>query len=79
MKQQLGDQTLKGGVLGILSYLAWKAEVDPEFVALCLPVISGLLAWLSTQIGDPNLASIFDAETKKSGLANAVRAKVSKK
>ena len=79
MKQQLGDQTLKGGVLGIISYLAWKAELDPEFIALCLPVLSGVLAWLSTQIGDPHLASIFDDQTKQTGVIKAVKAKISKK
>lgn len=65
MKGQIGDQTLKGSLLAIISYLAWKADLDREFVTLCMPVLSAVLAWASTRIGDPQLASIFDAETAK--------------
>ena len=62
---QLTDQAAKGGVLGILVYLANKANLDQEFVALCMPVLAGALAWASTKIGDPELASFLDAQTKR--------------
>lgn len=64
-KMQLTDQAAKGGVLGILVYLANKANLDPEFIALCMPVLAGVLAWASTKIGDPELASFLDAQTKR--------------
>lgn len=64
-KMQMTDQAAKGGILGILVYLANKANLDPEFIALCMPVIAGFLAWGSTKIGDPELASFLDAQTKK--------------
>ena len=78
-RQQVGDQTVKGGLLGILAYLGNKAGLDPEFIALCLPVFAAIFAWASTQIGDPNLASIFDSQTRKTGVVSAVKTKLSKK
>jgi len=59
-KGQMKDQATKGGILGIIIYLATKNDIDPEFVALCVPVISGILAYVSTKIGDKELASFFD-------------------
>lgn len=79
MQNQIGDQTLKGSVLAILTYLGWKIDLDPEFMALCLPVLSALFAWASTRIGDPHLASIFDPETKEAGVLSSIKQKVSKK
>jgi hypothetical protein len=64
-KMQMTDQAAKGGVMGILLYLATKANLDPEFIALCMPVVAGALAWASTKIGDPELASFLDAQTKR--------------
>lgn len=62
-KMQMTDQVAKGGVLGILVYLANKANLDQEFIALCMPVLAGFLAWASTKIGDQELASFLDAQT----------------
>ncbi len=64
-KMQMADQAAKGGVMGILIYLATKANLDPEFIALCMPVVAGVLAWASTKIGDPELASFLDTQTKR--------------
>lgn len=64
-KMQMTDQVAKGGVLGIIVYLATKANLDQEFIALCMPVLAGLLAWVSTKIGDPELASFLDAQTAR--------------
>lgn len=75
---QVGDQTLKGSILGLISYLGWKFNIDPEFMALCMPILAALFAWASTQIGDPHLASIFDTETKKNGVVSSIRQKISK-
>lgn len=64
-KMQLTDQAAKGGVLGIAVYLATKANLDQEFIALCMPVLAGVLAWASTKIGDPELASFLDVQTAR--------------
>jgi phage shock protein PspC (stress-responsive transcriptional regulator) len=62
MKQQAMDQTAKGGVLGIITYLAMKYNVDAALVALAMPLVSAVLAWASTKIGDPNIASFVGSK-----------------
>jgi len=64
-KMQMTDQVAKGGVLGILVYLANKANLDQEFIAICMPVVAGALAYVSTKIGDPELASFLDQQTAR--------------
>lgn len=62
------DQAAKGGALGVLVYLAAKYDLDPEVVALLMPVAAAVLSWASTKVGDPMMASFFatkPAETKK--------------
>lgn len=61
------DQAAKGGALGVLVYLAAKYDLDPEVVALLMPVAAAALSWASTKVGDPMVASFFapKAETKK--------------
>lgn len=63
---QLKDQAAKGGILGLASYIALKSNMDPELVAICMPVLAGVLAWASTKIGDPELASFLDSQTVQS-------------
>jgi phage shock protein PspC (stress-responsive transcriptional regulator) len=62
MKNQAVDQSAKGGVMGILTYLAMKYDVDPALVALSMPLIAGVLAWASTKIGDPCVASFVGSK-----------------
>jgi hypothetical protein len=57
--KQAADQTVKGGILGIGVYLAHINNVDPALIAMLLPVASALLAFISSKISDPHLASIF--------------------
>ena len=57
---QLKDQASKGGILALIMYIATKNDVDPEFIALSMPILSGILAYLSSLIGDKELASFFD-------------------
>ena len=33
--------------------------VDPMLISLLVPIASSVLAWLSTKIGDPDLACLF--------------------
>ena len=62
---QVSDQTVKGSLLGLLCYLGWKMEIDPQVISLSLPILSAVFAWLSTRVGDPEIASIFDTKTVK--------------
>jgi hypothetical protein len=68
-KRQIGDQTTKGGLIGLMIYGLNKQGADPMFISLLVPVASSVLAWLSTKIGDPDLACLFipndDDPTKK--------------
>jgi len=56
---QTVDQTLKGAVLALGSYVANKYNVDPQIIALSLPVAAGLMAWISTLMGNKNTACLF--------------------
>jgi hypothetical protein len=58
-KRQIGDQTTKGGVIGIMIYALSTNNVDPVLIGLLVPVASSVLAWISTKIGDPDLACLF--------------------
>jgi uncharacterized membrane protein (Fun14 family) len=58
-RRQIGDQTTKGGLIGLFIYWATQNNIDPALIALLVPVASSVLAWLSTKIGDPDLACLF--------------------
>lgn len=63
--RQIGDQTTKGGLLGIMIYTLSKNNVDPVLIAMITPIAASVLAWISTKIGDPNLACLFIPSDKK--------------
>lgn len=56
---QTADQTLKGAVIALVTYVAYKYGADMQLVALAIPVVSGLMAWISTKIGNKNTACLF--------------------
>lgn len=56
---QLQDQAAKGGALGLFVYFASKGDLDPALIAIFMPLIGSIFAWLSTKIGDPEIASFF--------------------
>lgn len=58
-KSQNMDQVLKGGALGVVVYLCDKYSVDPTLTALAMPLVAAVLAWASTKIGDPAVASFL--------------------
>lgn len=58
-RQQTTDQSIKGGIAGIILFLMMKAGADAGLIAMATPVITGLLSWVSTKIGDPELASFI--------------------
>ena len=63
--RQIGDQTTKGGLLGIFIYVLSRNNVDPVLIGLLVPVVASVLAWISTKIGDPDLACMFIPDNKK--------------
>ncbi len=63
--RQIGDQTTKGGLLGIMIYALSRNNVDPVLIGLIVPVAASALAWVSTKIGDPDLACLFIPSDKK--------------
>jgi len=58
-KRQISDQTTKGGLIGLMIYGLNAQGVDPMLISLLVPIASSVLAWLSTKIGDPDLACLF--------------------
>jgi hypothetical protein len=58
-KRQIGDQTTKGGLIGLMIYGLNAQGVDPMLISMLVPVASSVLAWASTKIGDPDLACLF--------------------
>ena len=62
--RQIGDQTTKGGVLGVFIYLLSKNNVDPVLIGLLVPIAASVLAYLSTLIGNKDLACMFIPKDK---------------
>jgi hypothetical protein len=58
-KRQIGDQTTKGGLIGLMIYGLNAQGVDPMLISMLVPVVSSVLAWASTKVGDPDLACLF--------------------
>jgi hypothetical protein len=58
---QTADQTLKGAVIALVVYVATKYDWDMELVALVIPVVSGVMAALSSLIGNKDTACVFVA------------------
>ena len=62
--RQIGDQTTKGGVLGVFIYALSKNNVDPVLIGLLVPIAASFLAYLSTLIGNKELACMFIPKDK---------------
>ena len=62
--RQIGDQTTKGGVLGVFIYALSKNNVDPVLIGLLVPITASVLAYLSTLIGNKELACMFIPKDK---------------
>ena len=57
VKVNLGDQAVKGVILGAVAYAGEKMGF--EQIAAAMPVVLTALAWLSTKIGDKHTTAIF--------------------
>lgn len=64
IKANVGDQAVKGAILGGLAYIATKYGVSAEVVAVVTPAVLAGFAWLSTKIGDKNTTAIFSVVAK---------------
>lgn len=64
-KLQTADQTLKGAIIALVSYVAYKKGWDMQLVALAIPVLSGVLAYVSTLVGNKQTACLFVPKDKK--------------
>ena len=58
-KLQTADQTLKGAIVALVTYVGYKKGWDMQLVALSIPVVFGTLAYLSTLIGNKKTACMF--------------------
>lgn len=63
--KQIADQTFKGGIQGVICYFLWKSKLDRELIFMIIPITSTVLAWMSTKIGDPELACLFIQDKNK--------------
>lgn len=58
-KLQTADQTLKGAIIALGTYVAYERGYDPQLIALAIPVVSGILAYVSTLFGNKKTACMF--------------------
>ena len=63
--KQIADQTFKGGIQSVICYFLWKSKLDRELIFMLIPISATVLAWISTKIGDPDLACMFIPDDKK--------------
>lgn len=64
-KLQTADQTLKGAVIALVTYIGYRQGWDMQLIALAIPVVSGVMAYLSTLIGNKNTACLFVTKDKQ--------------
>ena len=62
--RQIGDQSTTGGLLGIFVYALSRNDVDPVLIALLVPMAASVLAYLSTLVGNKDLACLFIPKDK---------------
>lgn len=61
IKSQAIDQGGKGLAASLITYLLVKYGMDTELIFIVMPVITLLLAFVSSKIGDPTIASFFSS------------------
>ena len=79
-KAQIGDQTIKGALVGAASYFLAKWNIDPGAQAALMPVLITGLAYASTKVGDPTAASFLAKAAKEAPVViEEVKAEVAAK
>jgi hypothetical protein len=63
-KVETADATIKGAVLGVLTYAGAKLDLTPEVIAIALPAAAALVSVISTKIGPKNTALLLSVATK---------------
>lgn len=63
--KQVTDQTLKGAILGAITYILARSGVDEGLQASLIPLVAAVLAYASTCVGDKNIASFISRASKK--------------
>ena len=64
-KLQTADQTLKGAIIALVTYIGYRRGWDMQLIALAIPVVSGVMAYLSTLVGNKNTACLFVSKNKQ--------------
>jgi hypothetical protein len=59
-KQQVADQTLKGAIVGVVTYVLANGNADPSLQAVVMPAVLAVLAYVSTLIGNKGTANFLD-------------------
>ena len=78
--QQVADQTMKGAIVGALSYFLAKANIDPGAQAAIMPLVITGLAYASTLVGDKGTANFLaKASVELPEVVEEVTAEVAKK
>lgn len=65
VKAQVGDQTIKGALVGAASFFLAKWDLDPGTQAAIMPLLIAGLAYASTLVGDPKQASFLAKASKE--------------
>lgn len=77
---QVTDQTLKGAIVGAISYFLAKWNVDPAAQAVFMPIIISALAYASTKVGDPKVASFLTEVAEQApAVIEEIKTEVAKK
>lgn len=69
---QITDQTIKGAIVGVATYLFAKWNMDAGLQAALIPAITAVLAYASTKVGDKGTAS-FLAKVKPTDIVNIAK------
>lgn len=59
-RNQVADQSGKGAILGVLAAVLAETSLDAATITAILTLAGGVLAWLSTLIGNRAVASFLD-------------------
>ena len=60
LNTQVGDQSLKGLILGGLVSILASSTIDPNVQGAVVTLVAAALAWLSTKTGNKSIASFLD-------------------